>query len=129
LSTLSTAIRSKAFGDDDPLNGVANLFDLGLVFIVGMIVSLFAAYHLQDLFSDQSNLTITKKSASGQMEVIVKQGKQVKALRVSADERSKGQGTRLGVAYRLEDGTMVYVPDEDAGGSSATIQAHERNRP
>ncbi|MDL1961347.1 MAG: DUF2149 domain-containing protein, partial [Deltaproteobacteria bacterium] len=33
------------------MTGVANLFDIGLVFIVGLIVALFATYHLQDLFS------------------------------------------------------------------------------
>ena len=49
-------IRSKGFGaqafsDNDPMTGVANLFDIGLVFIVGLIVTLFTAYHLQDLFT------------------------------------------------------------------------------
>lgn len=28
-------------GDDDPLTGVANLFDLSVVFIVGLIVTVF----------------------------------------------------------------------------------------
>ena len=34
--------------DDDPMSGVANLFDIGLVFIVGLIITLFSAFHLQD---------------------------------------------------------------------------------
>jgi hypothetical protein len=40
----------EGFMDDDPLSGVANLFDVGLVFIVALLVMLFSAYHLQDLF-------------------------------------------------------------------------------
>jgi len=46
--------------ENDPLSGVANLFDIGLVFIVGLIVTLFTAYHLQDLFSEKSEITLLK---------------------------------------------------------------------
>lgn len=98
-------------GEEDPLSGVANLFDIGLVFIVGLIITLFGAYHLQDLFSTKSEITIMKKSAHGQLEIITKKGKKIKVLRVSK-EKAKGKGKRLGVAYRLEDGSIVYVPDE-----------------
>ncbi|WP_027370817.1 DUF2149 domain-containing protein [Desulfovermiculus halophilus] len=95
----------------DPLTGVANLFDVGLVFIVGLIFTLFSAYHLQDLFSKDSELTIMKKSKSGQMEIITKKGTKIDARKVTK-KQAQGLGERLGTAYRLEDGSMVYVPDE-----------------
>jgi hypothetical protein len=97
-------------GENDPLSGVANLFDIGLVFIVGLIITLFTAYHLQDLFSEKSELTIMKKSENGQMEIITKKGKKIKAVKVTK-KRVEGRGERLGIAYRLEDGTMIYVPE------------------
>jgi hypothetical protein len=103
-------------GDDDPLTGVANLFDLGLVFIVGLIVTIFTAYHLQDLFNEKSSFTMMKKAADGQLEIITKEGKKIKAVKVSREE-AKGRGTRLGVAYRLEDGSLVYVPEGNGPGS------------
>jgi len=96
--------------DEDPMGGVANLFDIGLVFIVGLIVTLFSAYHLQDLFSEKSNFTMMKQDESGQMEIITKKGKKIKAIKVTKD-KSKGMGERLGVAYKLNDGSMVYVPE------------------
>ncbi|MDZ7664143.1 MAG: DUF2149 domain-containing protein [Desulfotignum sp.] len=46
----------------DPLHGVANLFDLGLVFIVGLMLALFGAFHLEDLLNPDASLTITKRS-------------------------------------------------------------------
>jgi hypothetical protein len=101
---------AQTFSDDDPMSGLANLFDLGLVFIVGLILTLFTAYHLQDLFNEKSNMTIMKQSEDGQMEIITKQGKKINAVRVSRDT-AQGRGTRLGVAYKLEDGSMIYVPD------------------
>ncbi|MGD8835729.1 MAG: DUF2149 domain-containing protein [Desulfobacteraceae bacterium] len=100
-----------AFRDDDPMTGVANLFDIGLVFIVGLLMTLFSAYHLQDLFDQTSEMTIMKQHKSGELEIITKQGTKVKALKVSKTKAS-GKGERLGIAYRLEDGTMVYVPED-----------------
>jgi hypothetical protein len=96
---------------DDPLAGVANLLDIGLVFIVGLILSLFTAYRLDDLFDRQSRLTLMKQSESGEMELIVKDGTRIEAVKITRSE-AEGRGTRLGVAYRLEDGSMVYLPDE-----------------
>ena len=99
-----------AFSDDDPLSGVANLFDVGLVFIVGLIVTLFSAYSMQDLFDEKKNMTIMKQSDNGDMEIITKKGNKIKAVKMSKSKMA-GQGTRLGIAYQLQDGSMVYVPE------------------
>ncbi|MCK8604339.1 DUF2149 domain-containing protein [Desulfoferrobacter suflitae] len=96
--------------DNDPLSGVANLFDLGLVFIVGLLITLFSAYQLTDLFSRQSEMTLMKKGAQGQWEILIKKGKKIKAMKVS-QSTSEGRGEKLGTAYRLENGTVVYVPE------------------
>jgi hypothetical protein len=111
MSSRAKAFGDQAFRDDDPMTGVANLFDIGLVFIVGLLMTLFSAYRLQDLFDQTSEMTIMKQKASGEMEIITKQGTKIKATKVTR-EKAKGMGNRLGVAYRLEDGSMVYVPDE-----------------
>ncbi len=102
--------RGSGFSDNDPMSGVANLFDLGLVFIVGLLIALFGAYHLEDLLSQDSELTIVKKSADGQIEIIEKKGRKIEAMKVSKD-RAKGRGERLGTAYKLENGSMIYIPD------------------
>jgi hypothetical protein len=101
---------SPALAENDPMSGVANLFDIGLVFIVGLIVTLFTAYHLQDLFSEKSEITLLKKSKNQEMQIITKKGKKIKAVKVSK-QKAEGRGERLGVAYKLENGSMVYVPD------------------
>ena len=103
--------RGTGFSDNDPMSGVANLFDVGLVFIVGLLLALFGSYHLEDLLQQDSNITITKQSAAGDLEIIIKKGKKITAMKVSK-EKSRGKGQRLGTAYRLEDGSMVYVPEK-----------------
>ena len=107
----SAAGSSNSGGDNDPMSGVANLFDLGLVFIVGLIFTLFSAYHLQDLFDKTSEMTIMKQNKNGEIEIITKKGKKIDARKVTS-KKSEGRGERLGIAYRLEDGSMVYVPEE-----------------
>lgn len=102
---------ASALSDNDPMSGVANLFDIGLVFIVGLIVTLFTAYNLQDLFSEKSEITILKMSKDKEVEIIIKKGKKIKAVKVTK-QKAEGRGERLGVAYKLEDGSMIYVPDQ-----------------
>lgn len=101
-------------GDNDPMGAVANLFDIGLVFIVGLLLALFGSYHLDDLLKKESNVTITSRSNDGTLNIIVKKGHKIEAFKVSSN-KSKGRGERLGVAYRLQDGSMIYVPETEAG--------------
>lgn len=110
ISKPGRAFGDPAFRDDDPMTGVANLFDIGLVFIVGLLMTLFGAFHLQELFDQTSKMTIVKQHESGEMEIIVKEGTTLKATKITK-QSAQGMGSRLGVAYQLEDGSMVYVPD------------------
>ena len=97
---------------DDLLSGMANLFDLGIVFALGFMVALISALDMLDLFMPDQKVTITKERADG-LEVIVKEGQKTTIRRLSKQIGS-GEGTRLGTAYRLEDGSVVYVDDAAA---------------
>ena len=96
---------------EDPLSGVANLFDASIVFIVSMMIALFMAYNMLDLVDPNSEVTIAKKTADGRVEVITKKGKEITARKVT-DRNLSGQGRRLGTAYKLKDGRVIYVPEE-----------------
>jgi hypothetical protein len=95
---------------EDPISGVANLFDASVVFIVSMMISLFMAYNMLDMINPNSEMTMVKKGQNGQLEVIVKKGKEVQINRVT-DKKLNGEGVRLGTAYQLKDGRVVYVPE------------------
>lgn len=96
--------------DDDPLSGVANLFDLSLVFIVAVLMALFAVFAEQDILKPNSEWTITKKNDKGELEIITKKDNEIKVQKVT-DKKLSGEGTRLGMAYKLADGRIVYVED------------------
>lgn len=95
---------------EDPISGVANLFDASVVFIVSMMIALFMAYNMLDMLDPKSEMTIVKKTADGKIEMVVKKGREVKVTKVT-DKRLSGEGTRLGTAYQLKDGKVVYVPE------------------
>ncbi len=97
-------------GGDDPLAGVANLFDASIVFIVAMMLALFSALNMMDLLDPSSEVTIAKKNAKGEVEVLTKKGAEIKISRIS-DQPLSGAGKRLGTAYQLPDGKVVYVPE------------------
>ncbi len=95
---------------EDPIAGVANLFDVSVVFIVSMMIALFMAYNMLDMMDPKSDMTVMKKKADGTVEIVTKKGKEIKVQKVT-DKRLSGQGERLGTAYKLKDGKVVYVPE------------------
>ncbi len=96
---------------DDPMSGVVNLFDTAVIFIAALLLALITAFEVKDLFSKDSDMTLIKKSSSGEMVLIEKKGRKIQAVKMTKEEAS-GKGIRLGTAYRLEDGSMIYVPEE-----------------
>jgi hypothetical protein len=96
--------------NDDPLSGVANLFDVSLAFIVAMAIALFSVLGSKDMMSADASWTMTRTGADGRMEVVSKQGRQIKVSKVS-DRQLSGNGERLGIAYQLPDGQVIYVPE------------------
>lgn len=97
--------------DEDPLSGVANLFDVSVVFIVGLMISLFSVYRMGDLVDPETEVTMVKTNAAGEQEIIVKKGTHIEARRIT-DVTGEGDGQRLGIAYRLANGEVIYVPEK-----------------
>lgn len=102
---------TEAADDADPMEGVANLFDTAVVFIAALLVALMTIFDARTLFDRDSQVTIMTRKSSGEIELIEKRGRQFKAVKMSREEAS-GKGVRLGTAYQLENGSMIYVPEE-----------------
>ena len=97
--------------EEDPLAGIANLFDVSVVFIVGLMISLFSIYRMADLVDAKSDVTMVKTNAQGEREIVVKKGTEIKAYKLTG-KVTAGNGERLGTAYRLADGQIIYVPED-----------------
>lgn len=93
----------------DPLDGLVNMFDLGIVLAVAFLLAALQSLHLTDLLT-QRDVTLVRQTPSGEA-IVVKRGDQLKTLRLTS-RRAAGVGARVGSVYRLPDGRLVYV----AGG-------------
>ncbi len=101
--------RTRIDHDDDPLSGMANLFDLAMVFAVALMVAMVAHLRMTD-FLTQENVTMVKNPGKSDMEVIVKKGKKIERYKGS-EGSGQGKGKKIGVAYELESGEIIYVPE------------------
>jgi hypothetical protein len=57
-----------------------------------------------------SDVTVLAEPGTAQVETIVKRGEEIERYSASG-AIGDGEGTKAGVAYRLKDGLIVYVPD------------------
>ncbi|KAA0011898.1 DUF2149 domain-containing protein [Billgrantia pellis] len=84
--------------DDDPLLSVVNVIDVFLVMIVLLLIVVAqreAAYH-----------------AASEGGVVSERSEALERF-VSSGTLGEGQGVRAGTTYRLPDGSLVLVPDDD----------------
>jgi hypothetical protein len=91
----------------DPLDGLVNLFDLGVVLAVAFLLAALSSLRLTDLLTND-DVTVVRSGPRDQT-VIVKRGDRVQTLRVDPSRQVVGRGNRVGSVYRLADGRLVYV--------------------
>ncbi|MDR0603591.1 MAG: DUF2149 domain-containing protein [Bacteroidales bacterium] len=97
--------------DNDPMSLVSNLFDVAMVFAVALMVALVTKFNMTEVFS-QEDYTIVKNPGTDKMEIITKKGEKITKYSASEEQKSTGQkGRKVGVAYELETGEIIYVPE------------------
>lgn len=99
--------------DNDPMSVVSNLFDVAMVFAVALMVALVSHYNMTEMFS-QEDFTMVKNPGKDNMEIVTKEGNKINKYTPSEDQSSKNgkKGKKVGIAYELENGEIIYVPEE-----------------
>lgn len=88
--------------DEDPLGGLVNLSDLWIVVIVALMLVLVQA-------PARNQRSMPAKGTDGE-QVPDEQMVKLERFRESPTELT-GRGVRLGTAYRLENGEVVYASE------------------
>ncbi|MBP3833965.1 MAG: DUF2149 domain-containing protein [Bacteroidaceae bacterium] len=98
-------------GDDDPMGSVANLFDVAMVFAVALMVALVTRLGMTEILGSE-DFTMIKNPGKDNMEIITREGTEIKRYTPSEDQQQSGsKGKRVGIAYQLENGEIIYVPE------------------
>lgn len=93
---------------DDPILSVVNLIDIFLVIIAALLITV-AQNPLLDAFT-RRDVTVITDPGKPTMEMLVKKGEKIEKYKASG-QIGQGEGQKAGVAYRMKDGSMVYVPE------------------
>ena len=105
--------RYKSFSDSeeiDPMGSLVNLFDVAMVFAVALMVAFVIQSRMTE-FLTAEDATFVKNAGKENMEIIVK--KNNKITRYKSEKNSgSGKGRRVGIAYQLENGEVIYVPED-----------------
>jgi hypothetical protein len=104
--TVTPRARSRRDRSGDPLDGLVNLFDLGIVLAVAFLLAALSSLNLSSLLTEK-NVSVVRQTANGQS-VIVKRGATVHTLHLT-NQKVVGSGTKIGSVYRLSDGRTVVV--------------------
>lgn len=109
--TIRARARSREDRAGDPLDGLVNLFDLGIVLSIAFLLSSLSSLNLTD------DLLTGRRSESSAPagSIVIRRDQSADTIEVRRGERVIGQGERVGTIYRLADGRTVLVPDEPSG--------------
>jgi len=90
---------------------VANLFDVAMVFAVALLLALVVHFQLPEILSANTEVTTVQHPGQPDMEIIRRKGKTLEHYRMTR-QTLRGEGEKLGTAYRLKTGEVVYVPED-----------------
>ncbi len=82
-----------------------------MVFAVALLMALVVHFQLPELLASPQDITIVRNPGKSNMEIIRRKGKRLDHYRMTTQTLG-GQGEKLGTAYRLKTGEVVYVPEE-----------------
>lgn len=98
--------------EPDPSSLVSNMFDIAMVFAVALMVALVTKFNMTEVFSKE-DYTIVKNPGKDDMEILMKKGEKIEKYKPSQESETsnKAKGKKIGIAYQLENGDIVYIPE------------------
>ncbi len=92
------------------MSGVANLFDVAMMFAVGMLIVTMMHFNLTELLTTE-DVTIVKNPGEENMEVVIKNGTEIETLNMT-EQTLTTTGRKLATLYTTPEGATVYVEEK-----------------
>lgn len=116
--TIRARARSREDRAGDPLDGLVNLFDLGIVLSIAFLLASLSSLNLtDDLLGGRRESARGERAPVGS--ILLRRDAEARTIEVRPGERVLGQGEVLGTVYRLADGRTVIVPARRDGAAGA----------
>ncbi|RJX20577.1 MAG: DUF2149 domain-containing protein [Desulforudis sp.] len=97
-------------GDNDPLRGLANMVDVMLVFVCGLLVALVLSWNLQDIFTSEMDAARRQELLRTIQQVVtVEKGRELEELPNTGPGSGSGY-QELGTVYQdPETGKLIMI--------------------
>jgi hypothetical protein len=104
--TVTARARSREDRAGDPLDGLVNLFDLGIVLSVAFLLAALSSLKLgpEALGRDRS---VSRGTAAGA--IIAPRDAHVRSVQLRPGQKVVGHGRAVGTVYQLDDGRVIVV--------------------
>ncbi len=113
---MKVSARARRYEDrnGDPLDGLVNLFDLGIVLAVAFMLAALSSLDLESVLTDQEAARAASQAANT---VTAAEDQKVEQIELDPGERVVGSGREVGTVYRLDDGRTIIVRPQGSGSS------------
>ncbi len=117
---VSSRARSREDKAGDPLDGLVNLFDIGIVLSVAFLLAALSSLDLTSVITDGNKPLDQSAQKAPADSVLVDPNEDVETIQVQPGQEVVGRGEPIGQLYQLDDGRTVVVKPGPTGGSGAT---------
>jgi hypothetical protein len=117
-SKITARARSRDDRAGDPLDGLVNLFDIGIVLSVAFLLAALSSLDLTSVITER-NQSLENKAQVPVDAVLKNPGDQVRTIELQPGQEVVGRGEPVGTLYRLEDGRTVIVRPGANGATGA----------
>ena len=100
---------SRADRAGDPLDGLVNMFDVGIVLAVAFLIAALEAHHLTQALIQKPATVPTKKA---QHSIVITKKQKVVPLHPGEVRVPVRNGKSIGRVYQLPNGQLVYVKNK-----------------
>lgn len=98
----------------DPLDGLVNLFDIGIILSVGFLLAALSSMDLTEVITNPDKSPPQKVPADS---VLAKPDDTVEQIEIPPGQEVVGRGEPIGQLYRLEDGRTIVVKPGTTGAT------------
>jgi hypothetical protein len=103
--TVTARARSREDRAGDPLDGLVNLFDLGIVLSVAFLLAALSSLKLSPELLGRDRRAAAVRAPA----VVAPKGATVRSVQLRSGERVVGRGRAVGTVYQLDDGRTIVV--------------------
>jgi hypothetical protein len=122
--TIRARARSREDRAGDPLDGLVNLFDLGIVLSLAFLLASLSSLDLTDDLISRNRPAGRGAQTAPADAVLAGRDDEVRTVEVRPGQKVVGRGEVVGPLYRLDDGRTVIVPSSaDQAGAGAADPA------